>query len=138
MLRELLSRIAGTFRRGRLDEEFKDEVQAHLEMLTECFISRGMDPVAASYAARRQFGGVTQMEENLRERHALPPLDVLVQGRPARVSSASKGEVVHGLRGSDTGCGNWHQHGCVRRARRRCTEAASVCRAGPADGIPPA
>ena len=79
MLRELLSRIAGTFRRGRLDEEFKDEVQAHLEMLTECFISRGMDPVAASYAARRQFGGVTQMEENLRERHALPPLDVLVQ-----------------------------------------------------------
>ena len=79
MLRALLSRIAATFRRGRLDEEFDQEVRAHLELLSERFVARGMDPAAARSAAFRQFGGVTQMKEELRERRALPPLDVLWQ-----------------------------------------------------------
>jgi predicted permease len=79
MLRELLSRISGTFRRNRLEEEFDEEVRDHLSMLTERFIRQGMDPVVASYAALRQFGGVTQMKQDLRERRALPPLDVLAQ-----------------------------------------------------------
>jgi predicted permease len=87
MLRALLSRIAATFRRRRLDEEFDQEVRGHLEMLAERFVARGMDPAAARYAAFRQFGGVTQMKEELRERRALPPLDVLMQ------------DVRHALRG---------------------------------------
>lgn len=78
MLRELVSRILGTFRRRRLDEEFDEEVRRHLEMLQERFIARGVDPAEASYAARRQFGGVTQVKEALRERRALP-VDVLVR-----------------------------------------------------------
>lgn len=79
MLRAVLSRILGTFRRRRLDEEFDDEVRDHLEMLAERFVARGMDPAEASYAARRQFGGVTQVKQNLRDRRALPGIDVLVQ-----------------------------------------------------------
>jgi putative ABC transport system permease protein len=79
MLRALISRISATFRRHRLEEEFDEEVQGHLDMLMERFIRRGMEPAEAFYAARRQFGGVTQMQEELRERRALPPLDVLVQ-----------------------------------------------------------
>ncbi len=79
MLREALSRILGTLRRRRLDEEFDEEVRRHLEMLEERFIARGMDPAEASYAARRQFGGVTQVKQDLRERRALPAMDVLVQ-----------------------------------------------------------
>jgi hypothetical protein len=38
-----------------------------------------MESAEAFYAARRQFGGVTQMKEELRERRALPPIDVLFQ-----------------------------------------------------------
>src|SRR6266508_4317031 len=79
MLRPLLSRILRTFRRRRLDREFDDEVRGHLHLLEERFIRRGMDPAEAWYAARRQFGGVTQMKEELRQRRALPPVDVLVQ-----------------------------------------------------------
>jgi putative ABC transport system permease protein len=79
MLRPVFSRIWATLRRRRLDAEFDDEVQAHLDMLKERFIRLGMSPAEAFYAARRQFGGVTQMKENLRERRALPPIDVLVQ-----------------------------------------------------------
>lgn len=79
MLRVLLSRIQSTFQRRRLEEEFDDEVREHLELLAQRFISRGMDPEEARHAARREFGGVTQMKETLRDRRTLPPLDVLVQ-----------------------------------------------------------
>jgi predicted permease len=79
MLSPLFSRIWSTFRRHRLEEEFNEEVQAHLEMLTERFTAQGMEPEEAFYAARRQFGGVTQMKEELRRRRAFPPVDVLLQ-----------------------------------------------------------
>lgn len=79
MLRALLSRAAATFRRRRLDQEFDEEVQDHLNLLQERFMRQGMQPTEAFCAARRQFGGVIQMKEELRERRALPPLDVLVQ-----------------------------------------------------------
>lgn len=57
MLRTMLSRIWSTLRQRRLDEEFNDEVQAHLEMLAARFIAQGMESAEAFYAARRQFGG---------------------------------------------------------------------------------
>ena len=79
MLRVLLSRIVGTFRRRRLEDEFDDEVRAHLEMLQARFIRGGMDPADACDAARRQFGGVTQVKQDQRERRALPLVDVLTQ-----------------------------------------------------------
>jgi macrolide transport system ATP-binding/permease protein len=79
MLRAMFSRICGTFRRRRLDEEFDQEVRGHLDMLAERFLRNGMEPAEAFCAARRQFGGVTQVKENLRERRAMPPLDVVVQ-----------------------------------------------------------
>ena len=79
MLRVLLSRIWATLRRRRLDEECDEEVREHLEMLQERFIRRGMAPAEALYAARRQFGGITQMKQHLRERRALPLVDVLLQ-----------------------------------------------------------
>src|SRR5438874_2291159 len=76
MLRRLLSRVRGTFRRSRLDEELDDELREHLTMLQERFVRRGMDPIEAFYAARRQFGGVSQVKEQLMERHSLPSIDV--------------------------------------------------------------
>lgn len=79
MLRELLSRIQGSFRRRRLEQEFDDEVRSHLEMLKERFIARGMDPAEAFYAARRQFGGVTQVKQDFRERRAVPAFYVLLE-----------------------------------------------------------
>lgn len=78
MLRAALSRIWATLRRRRMDEEFDEEVRVHLEMLAERFIATGMKRHEAFYAARRQFGGVTQVKETLRELRALR-LDVLGQ-----------------------------------------------------------
>src|SRR5437016_1410592 len=78
MLRVLLSRIVGMFRSHQLDEELDEEFRAHLDMLEERFVRRGMEPTEARSAARRQFGGVTQVKEHLRERRALPLFDVLM------------------------------------------------------------
>ena len=66
MLRALHSRVTATFRRQRLDQDFDEEVQGHLNLLEERFIRQGLQPNEAFYAARRQFGGVTQMKEELR------------------------------------------------------------------------
>jgi hypothetical protein len=79
MLRVLLSRIRGTFSKRRMDEEFDQELRAHLDMLQERFIRRGMEPVEAFYAARRQFGGLAQVKQDLRDRRTLPFIDLLVQ-----------------------------------------------------------
>src|SRR5712671_1835589 len=71
MLRVLLSRVRGTLRRSRLNQELDDELLEHLTMLQERFVRRGMDPTEAFYAARRQFGGVTQVKEELMERRTM-------------------------------------------------------------------
>src|SRR5438093_6328566 len=74
MLRVLLSRVRATSARSRLDDELDDELREHLAMLQERFVRNGMDPSEAFYAARRQFGGVTQVKEALMERSALPSM----------------------------------------------------------------
>jgi predicted permease len=79
MLRVWLSRIRGTFSKRRMDEGLDQELRAHLDMLRERFIRQGMEPVEAFYAARRQFGGLTQVKQDLQERRALPFIDALVQ-----------------------------------------------------------
>src|SRR5687767_3143035 len=63
----------------RLDTQLDDEVQFHLEMLTEDFMRRGMSPADARAAALRSFGGVTQMKEEYREQRGLPFIEVLLQ-----------------------------------------------------------
>lgn len=78
-LRALVSRMGSSLRRSRLEAECDEEVQGHLDMLADRFIRSGMEPAEAFYAARRQFGGVTQMKQDLRDRRALPPVDILVQ-----------------------------------------------------------
>ena len=82
MLRQLLARMAAAFRSRRLDEEFDEELREHLEMLQQRFIRRGMAPDEAFYAARRQFGGVTRLTQEMRERRGLPVVNAI--GRDIR------------------------------------------------------
>jgi len=78
-LRILWARLRGLFRKRQLDGELEAELRAHLEMLTEKNIRRGMSPADARYAARREFGGVEQAKELHREQRSIPFLDALVQ-----------------------------------------------------------
>lgn len=78
-LRNLLSRFWNIFRKRRLDQDLSAELQAHLHLLTEENIRRGMNPKEAAHAARREFGGVEQTKELYRERRGLPFLETLWQ-----------------------------------------------------------
>jgi predicted permease len=76
-LRRMLSRIWPTIQRRGVEQDFAQEIDEHLGLLTERFIEQGMSPEEARYAARRQFGGVTQLRENLQERRSLPQFEIL-------------------------------------------------------------
>src|SRR6059058_2816831 len=73
------ARLLGIFRRRQLDGDLDAELRAHLEMLTEENIRRGMSPADARYAARREFGGVEQAKELYRDQRGLPFLETLLQ-----------------------------------------------------------
>jgi hypothetical protein len=46
-LRAALRRLAGFFTGHRQDAELREELQSHLDMETDEYIRRGMDPAAA-------------------------------------------------------------------------------------------
>ena len=77
MLRKASARVRGMLSHRRLEEEFSEEVRAHLDMLAEEFEQRGMTPAEARLAARRSFGGVEQIREEHREARGLMHLERL-------------------------------------------------------------
>jgi hypothetical protein len=66
-LRRFLRRLAALFRAGRADDELGRELDAHLRLLEDQYVSRGMSREEARYAARRAFGGVEQAKALHRE-----------------------------------------------------------------------
>jgi putative ABC transport system permease protein len=74
-----LSRIGGFLGQKGADEDLDQEITQHLAMLADRFLQQGLSPEEAWRAARRQFGGVTQMKESIRERRGLPPVEELIQ-----------------------------------------------------------
>src|SRR6266571_2604826 len=77
-LRIFSARLRGLFRKRNLDRDLDAELRAHLEMLTEENIRRGMSPEDARHAARREFGGLEQAKELYRDQRGLPFLEALV------------------------------------------------------------
>jgi putative ABC transport system permease protein len=76
-LRMFLSRLIGVFRRR--DAELEEEIQTHLELLTDENVRAGMNPTAARRAAKRAFGGVAQTKEIYRDQGGLPWVDTIWQ-----------------------------------------------------------
>src|SRR5579872_5284488 len=74
-LRIIVSKIFALFVSGRLDQDFEQELEAHLSMLTDTLVREGMTPEEAIYAARRQFGGITQIKQELVESRGIPQLE---------------------------------------------------------------
>src|SRR5256886_9683244 len=66
-LRAWFSRFIGLFEKRKRDEQMRDEMQTHPELLTQTKISEGMEPGAARTAALREFGGLEQIKEAARE-----------------------------------------------------------------------
>jgi hypothetical protein len=78
-LRVLLARVLGLVSGRRRDATLDEEIQAHLDLLTEEHCRAGLSKREARLAARRAFGGVEQIKETYRDQGGLPLIEVLVQ-----------------------------------------------------------
>jgi len=78
-LRVLLSRLIEPLLKRKRERELAEEIDAHLELLTEEHLRRGLSHEAARAAARRDFGGVEQVKEAHRHQRSLPFADTFHQ-----------------------------------------------------------
>jgi len=62
-----------------MDQELDDELRSYVELTTAENIRRGMTPEAAAAQARRDFGGMQQVKENVRDVRAGIGLEILIQ-----------------------------------------------------------
>ena len=81
-LRVLVARVRELFKGGRLERDLSDELQAHLDYLTDEHVRRGLTRDEARRAAYRDLGGLEQTRELVRDRRGLPFLETL--GRDVR------------------------------------------------------
>src|SRR6266436_4292448 len=78
-IRALASRTRAWILRREAEQDFEQELETHLELLTEENIQRGMAPEPAKRAARMRLGGPTQLKETNRELRGLPLLETILQ-----------------------------------------------------------
>src|ERR1700730_10995169 len=67
---QFISRVRGLFGEGKANREFGDEVETHIELLSERLVHQGMSREDAACAARRQFGNAALLEQRHREARA--------------------------------------------------------------------
>ena len=73
----LTAQMGGLLARRKRDEQLDDELRAHLELLTDEHLRRGMTLQEARQAARREFGGIEQAKEAYREQAGVRWLEVI-------------------------------------------------------------
>jgi len=67
LLRVFAAKLKARFTLDKANREFDDELQAHLQLLTEQYLRQGMPAEEACLAARRQFGNSSLVRERHRE-----------------------------------------------------------------------
>jgi putative ABC transport system permease protein len=84
---EFFRRLIFSFRRKTMDRELAEEMRLHMEWKTQQNIAAGMAKDEARFAAQRQLGNLTRMEEESRQNWGFPFLESLLQ------------DIRYGLRG---------------------------------------
>jgi predicted permease len=78
-VRVWLARIGELWRGRRLDQELDEELEHHLDRLTDDFLRGGMTRDDARRFARRELGGVLHTRELVRDRRGFPMIDAFRQ-----------------------------------------------------------
>jgi putative ABC transport system permease protein len=63
----------------RVDDDLRDELRSHLDALTDDYVRRGFPVDDARALARREFGGVDQTAEAIRDRRGFRPVDTVIR-----------------------------------------------------------
>ena len=77
MFAELIARIQALLRKRQFDDDLDQELQSHLDLLTEEHLRRGLSQEDARRAARLQVGGLTSIKEQHREIRGFPVIEAL-------------------------------------------------------------
>src|SRR5215470_16248734 len=78
-LSQLWRRLLFFARRDQFDRELEEEMRLHLEMKAQENAQAGMEPEDARYAAERQFGNQTLLQEVSREMWGVRSIETLFQ-----------------------------------------------------------
>jgi predicted permease len=78
-MRTFFSRMADLLLRRSREERLSEEVQAHLDLLTDEHVAKGLSREDAMLVARKSFGGVDQIKERYRDQRGFRLLDELAQ-----------------------------------------------------------
>jgi predicted permease len=76
-LRRTWKRLLGSMLRRNADDDLTEELDSHIQLLTDEHIRRGLPPEEAHRRARLQFGSVEATKEGYRDQRGLPALDTL-------------------------------------------------------------
>ena len=71
-------RLRNLFARRRVAREAEQEIEMHLDLLTAKYRHAGRSPAESRRLARAKFGGVTQLEESLRDQAGFPMLESIL------------------------------------------------------------
>ena len=75
----VIRRLRAFLRRDRLDDEIQEEIRDHLEHRRQQLIANGVDPAEAAVEARRAFGSLVRVREQMHDGWGFPSLDSLLQ-----------------------------------------------------------
>lgn len=78
-LRRLWAKVRHAAGRHRADRDLTDEVQSHLDHLTDEYVRRGRNRDDARRLAVRDFGGIEGAKEAMRDARGLRPLETFLQ-----------------------------------------------------------
>lgn len=88
--RQAWERLVSVFRKRRLDEEFAEELRAHIDLATDDYLQRGVPPDEARRLARVRFGPVGASRDAHRDSRGFPRLEGIVYDLRFAVRSLSR------------------------------------------------
>src|SRR5690242_12282135 len=77
--RQCLRRLRALFQRRQLEAEMAEEMQLHLDHRVREHLAGGLSAEEARYRALRQFGGIEQIKESVRDQRGWRWLEEFVQ-----------------------------------------------------------
>jgi hypothetical protein len=77
--RRLIAKLGTLFHNTRLEEELEREITAHLSLMEEDLLRKGMSAEEAARAARLAYGGVEQARQSHRDERSILWLEQLRQ-----------------------------------------------------------
>ena len=138
----LSSRLRSFFHPHQMDQELKEELREHLEQQIKENLATGMSAKEARRTAMRDFGGLTQIEQQCRDAHGASPLEDFVQDlrygfRQLRRSPGFSSLAILCLTlgiGSNAAVFSWVEGIFVPALSPGRTSGAAVCRGGAGTG----